>query len=420
MKKTILLAEDSPTQAEQIRFVLERAGYVVKVVPNGREGMKRVKTETPDLIISDVMMPDLDGYAFCRAVKSNEATKRIPFVLLTERRSAMDVAKGLERGADNFITKPFEDEALLERVHRIFENLELRKKRRLNMEVHLRIGRQDITINSDKQQIFELLFATFEDLCRTNEALQQSRSKLEQYATRLEEQVQEMEAFSYSISHDLRAPLRHIDGFAGLLQKHAAGLDEKAQRFIEAISQSAKRMAQLIDDLLEFSRTAKSELVKNKVMLDQLLTEVLNDLRSNTENRNITWKVSHLPEVYGDRALLRQVLFNLVANAIKYTSSREAAVIEIGRIPSDREDDTLFVRDNGVGFDMKYAQKLFGVFQRLHSADEFEGTGIGLAIVRRIIQKHGGRVWAEGTVGLGATFYFTLPRKLTDAFQDRS
>jgi PAS domain S-box-containing protein len=189
--RRILVAEDSPTQAERVRLLLEDAGYRVEVVANGREGLQRIHEKPPDLIISDIMMPEMDGYTFCRAVKSNETTRRIPFVLLTERKGALDIIKGLERGADNFITKPFEDEHLLERIHRIFEHLELRKTARLEMEVTIRVGRREIVVSPDKQQIIELLFSTFEDLSRTNKQLEESQRTVEDYARNLEERVEE-------------------------------------------------------------------------------------------------------------------------------------------------------------------------------------------------------------------------------------
>lgn len=226
----------------------------------------------------------------------------------------------------------------------------------------------------------------------------------------LEAANKELEAFSYSVSHDLRAPLRHIDGYASLLTKVAAvSLDDKAKRYLHTISESATRMGQLIDDLLVFSRMGRQEMLRGEVNLDQLIASVLHDLRHDLQDRAISWTIAQLPEVMGDAAMLRQVFTNLVANAIKFTGTRPQAVIEIGSRPSSEDETVLFIRDNGVGFDMRYANKLFGVFQRLHRADEFEGTGIGLANVRRIIHRHGGKTWAEGALGEGATFYVSLP-----------
>lgn len=222
----------------------------------------------------------------------------------------------------------------------------------------------------------------------------------------------ELEAFSYSVSHDLRAPLRHIDGYASLLSKTAGeSLNDKARRYLQTISDSAKQMGQLIDDLLIFSRMGRQEMLRTRVNLDQLVKTVIHDLRLDLQGRTISWTIGSLPEVYGDPAMLRQVFTNLLSNALKFTRHRAGAKIEIGATQPTAGETEIFVRDNGAGFDMQYVNKLFGVFQRLHRNDEFEGTGIGLANVRRIIHRHGGRTRAEGAVDRGATFFFTLPTK---------
>jgi PAS domain S-box-containing protein len=228
----------------------------------------------------------------------------------------------------------------------------------------------------------------------------------------LQESNEQLEAFSFSVSHDLRAPLRHVVGFVELLEKDAGkSLSEKSRRHLITIFQSAKRMGDLIDDLLSFSRLGQSEMRKAAVGLDELVRETLRDFQAETKGRNIVWKIDPLPEVYADRALLRQVLVNLISNALKFTGGRTQANIEIGCGPEEEAETMIFVRDDGAGFDQKYAEKLFGVFQRLHSDREFEGTGIGLANVQRIIRRHGGRTWAEGAVDGGATFYFSIPKQ---------
>jgi PAS domain S-box-containing protein len=221
----------------------------------------------------------------------------------------------------------------------------------------------------------------------------------------------ELEAFAYSISHDLRAPLRHMAGFTELLQKNAASvLNEKSQRYVMMILESAQRMGNLIDDLLAFSRIGRAETHKTMVSLQQLVEEALTEVRRDAGERHIVWSVGQLPACYGDRSMLRLVLVNLISNAVKFTRTRSQAEIEIGCKNQEEDQVIVFIRDNGVGFDMKYMNKLFGVFQRLHPVEAFEGTGIGLATVQRIVHRHGGKVWAEGLVDKGATFYFSISK----------
>jgi len=228
----------------------------------------------------------------------------------------------------------------------------------------------------------------------------------------LETANEELQAFSYSVSHDLRAPLRHVMGFVSLLRKDAGPtLSEKSLECLTTISQAAKRMGDLIDDLLSFSRLGQAEFQKSEVNLDELVRDTLGDFQEETQTRNIAWTIHPLPPVRADRALLRIVLVNLISNALKFTSARAEAKIEINCALSDDRETVIFIRDNGAGFDPRYADKLFGVFQRLHSRAEFEGTGIGLANVRRIIHRHGGRTWAEGVVDGGATFYISIPKQ---------
>jgi len=251
-----------------------------------------------------------------------------------------------------------------------------------------------------------LMLAIFADIRRRAEHdLLQARDQL-QAANK------ELEAFAYSVSHDLRAPLRHSAGYAELLRRQASStLDEKSLRYLDTIQGASKRMGALIDDLLAFSRIGRAETNKTTVELDRLIQEVVTEQRRDAADRDISWKVARLPACHGDRAMIRLVFVNLISNAVKYTRMRKPAEIEIGCREGTRDGDVeVFVKDNGAGFDMQYQNKLFGVFQRLHLAEEFEGTGIGLATVQRIVQRHGGTVRAEGAVDRGATFYVSLPK----------
>lgn len=236
--------------------------------------------------------------------------------------------------------------------------------------------------------------------------------ELETVSRELKASNQELDSFSYSVSHDLRAPVRHIAGFVDLLKESSTDqLSSAGRRHLDIIAESATRMGHLIDDLLAFSRAGRVDLRKAGVGLQEFVKEVVEEVGAQAKDRDISWEIEALPEVHADRATLRQVLVNLLGNAVKYTRDRENAHIKIGTTSGEGGETVVFVRDNGVGFDMKYVDKLFGVFQRLHSTEEFEGTGVGLANVRRIIHRHGGKTWAEGKVGEGATFFFSLPRK---------
>ena len=576
----ILIAEDSATQREQLQQLLAEHGYKVAATANGKEALASARRHRPALIISDVLMPELDGYGLCKAIKCDERLKDIPVMLVTSLSDSQDVIRGLECGADNFIRKPYERRYLLTRIEQLLMNLELRKNQKMQMGVEIELGGRKHFITSERQQILDLLISTYEQavhintelklrerelrhsntslaamfriseglnkattqrtvcenaleraldlpgvragwisvleeggnfvmlasrnvppglmqpgaldgpcLCRRKllageldsttsilecERLQQARGdtqglrfhasvpiwagerplgvmnlvgserglfseedagnlysvgnqlgialararlseRLAERTAQLQSSNRELESFSYSVSHDLRAPLRHIEGYVAMLIEDTVGkLAAEPQRYLKVIVEASRHMGELIDNLLVFSRMGRVEMSQTRVELEMLVQEAVRDLEMATRGRNIGWTIPPLPAVTGDRAMLKQALANLLGNAVKYTRPRDPAQIEMGCAGEEDGRVILFVRDNGVGFDMQYADKLFGVFQRLHRADEFEGTGIGLANVRRIITRHGGRVWAEAVPDQGATFYFTLEPSLSD------
>jgi PAS domain S-box-containing protein len=258
---------------------------------------------------------------------------------------------------------------------------------------------------------FEGTATDITDRKRAGEEILKLNRELEQHIIQLGEANKELEAFSYSVSHDLRAPLRAIDGFSNLLlKKHADKLDEEGKRVLNIIRINTQKMGELIDNLLTLSRIGRKEMVLSDIDMCELAKDICEELRAISPSRVLQFNIKTLPVAVGDIRMIRQVFVNLLSNALKFTRSREIAVVEI-RGWSEKNENIYYVKDNGVGFDMQYSDQLFGVFQRLHSEKDFEGTGVGLAIIQRIIYRHGGRVWAEGKVDGGATFYFTLPIK---------
>lgn len=295
-------------------------------------------------------------------------------------------------------------------------NYELTAQTKHGKPIYLLFSSREMKIKGEMCHLTTLIDVT--DRKQAEELLKKLNNELEfrvaERTSQLEAANKELEAFSYSVSHDLRSPLRHINGFTEILAKqYSDQLPEEARKFLNTITGSAQKMSTLIDDLLSFSRTGRAELKKSTIKMNQLIEDALAQIKPLLKDRKVDWKISPLPEVHGDYNLLRQVWINLLENAVKYTRTREDAIIQIG-FENGKKEIVFYIQDNGVGFDMKYADKLFGVFQRLHSSSQFDGTGIGLANVQRIILRHSGRVWAKAETEKGATFYFSIPKEMED------
>jgi DNA-binding response OmpR family regulator len=386
--KRILAVDDSLTYLQELAAQLRQEGYDPILAHSGEEALELLGVQTVDCILLDLVMPGLSGNETCRRIKSSRAWRDVPLLMLTAREERESMIEGINAGADDYIAKSSEFEVLKARLR-----AQLRRKQ----------------IEDEHRQVREQLLQRELEAAQARAALElaETRSRL---LADLEKKNQELEAFSYSVSHDLRAPLRAIAGYSQiLLEDHIDRLDDEGKRVLHVILESTSKMAQLIDDLLEFARVGRTEMKFTLVDMTLLAHSVVQDLLATCRERKIRASVGSLPCYFGDQALLRQVLTNLIGNSFKYTRSRDHAQIEVeGRAETD--ENLYLVRDNGVGFEMDYAHKLFGIFQRLHSSDEFEGTGVGLSLVQRVIQRHGGRVWAEAKPNQGATFYFALPK----------
>jgi len=367
-KPLVLVIEDERTQRMILRAALERDGFEVEEAVDGFDGLRAFDAIRPDIVLMDVRMPGMDGFAACAALRRRPDAERLPILMLTILNDIESINRAYEAGATDFITKPVAWPVLGHRLRYML--------------------RASNAFNELARSETELLRRVAERTAELNAA------------------NAELEAFSYSVSHDLRAPLRAVRGFAALLKNAAQALDAGERELLDHITRHTHRMSVMIDDLLRLSRISRNNgLSHEKVDLGPLAARTVENMRGDYPRASV--KISPLPSLRCDAGLMQQVFENLIGNALKYSAKNASPEIEIGTADS-AEGSVIFVRDNGVGFDLAEAATLFGVFQRFHGEDDFPGTGVGLAIVKRIVERHGGRVWAQSTPGAGSSFFFTL------------
>jgi len=385
--KRILAVDDSPTYLNALADALRGEGYDVVLARSGEEALELLAVQAVDCVLLDLLMPGLTGQETCRRIKSAQGLRDIPLIMLTALDDRDAMIAGLSAGADDYISKSGEFGVIKARVRA--------QMRRKQFEDENRRIRDELS----RMELETAGARAARDVAETRAAL----------ADELEEKNRELESFSYSVSHDLRAPLRAIIGFSRILEEgYGEKLDDEGRRLLKVVRENSQKMGELIDDLLELSRLGRKPLSTAEIDMKRMADEVFRTVSADGWQSH-QLALGSLPPAPGDPTLLRQAWANLLGNAIKFSSKCERPVIEVSGQEIGAEL-VYCVKDNGAGFDMRYYDKLFGVFQRLHGEDEFAGTGVGLAIVHRVISRHGGRVWAEGREGEGAAFYFSLPK----------
>ncbi|MCX6221053.1 MAG: response regulator [Bacteroidia bacterium] len=407
----ILAVEDSMVQAKLLQHFFDNNNINAKLFNNAIDAYKSACENPPVLIVSDIIMPGMDGYEFCSKVKSNPDLSHIPVILLTSLHDPLDIVKGLQAGADNFITKPYDEQYLLSRVHYLLANSDMRRSGAGDMAMEIVFQGSKYLINSDKRQILNLLLSVYEAAINQNRELIEAKQQLEAMNIDLKAANEELDAFARTVSHDLQSPLAGIIGFVQLIfDDGSVKLDEEIRENLHWVLQSAYRMSELIVDLLNYSRSGRASINCEPLNLSDMTNELVTDYRVRNQGNAFHFESEENLNVNADKALMQIALTNLLSNAIKYSGNAEHPEIIFGSklLYGQR---VFFVKDNGVGFDMARADKLFDPFVRLHTSVDFNGTGIGLSTVKRIFNRHGGDVWAESEPGKGATFFFNIDRK---------
>ncbi len=419
-RANILLVDDREDKLMAMETIIAELGQNVISVTSGKEALRCVLQNDFAVILLDVNMPGMDGFETAHLIRQRRNSEHTPIIFITGLSDTeTHVSRGYSLGAVDYITTPVMPEVLrtkvwvfvelykkTERIKRQADRLRLAHDE-LEMRVRARTKELAAANKTLKQEVAERLAAEAE-IRKLNTDLEQ---RVLERTSALASSNADLEAFTYSVAHDLQAPLRHIQSYAEMLEMDfSAQISKDALAFIRRIGAQGKNMGRMLEDLLKLSLIGKQDLSLERTRLNDVVEDALAGVKQETDGREIDWRIGNLPQVSCDPGLMKLVFLNLLSNAAKYTRPREHAVVEVGQTRSG-DELSIYVRDNGVGFAMEHSGKLFGVFQRLHRASEFEGNGVGLATVARIVRKHGGRIWVEAAENKGAAFYFTLERK---------
>jgi two-component system, sensor histidine kinase and response regulator len=416
-RANILIVDDRQDKRLAMESIIEELGQNIIQASSGREALRHLLKEEFAVILLDVNMPGMDGFETALLIRESKRLENVPIIFVSAiSDTETHVSRGYSLGAVDYILAPIVPEILRAKVSVFVELYKINEKVRQQADdLRLAHGELEARVALRTKELAvanESLVIEVQERKRAEEKLRQLNLELENRVSNRTAELlvanQELEAFSYSLAHDLRAPFRQIHGYSDLLQEEFASiLPPEGRNYLRRIASKSREMGQMVDDLLNLFGVAKGKLDLSEINLTDLVDEIVSNSKEALRERSIVWKIGALPSVICSSGLIKQVFENLISNAIKYTRPRNPANIEIGSNRINGED-VIFVRDNGIGFDMACVDRLFGVFQRLHRSEEFEGTGVGLALSSKIVRKHGGRIWADGEVEKGATFSFTL------------